>query len=157
MKKNKQVVMSEKKFKKELLRKRKVKEKKKLTNEQVNTALSNIELLETRRREAINLYLETKKFTRPVEEDPEDKWKAVYFLGKTKYILEKVNLSDNISATLEEDLQKFAGLYQIVDIKTKKKWQIFQVNFLEKEKEFKIIKLLDSDDEKYKEYLSKKK
>jgi hypothetical protein len=73
MKKNKQVVMSEKKFKKELLRKRKVKEKKKLNNEQVNIALSNIELLESRRREAINIYLETKKFTRPVEEDPEDK------------------------------------------------------------------------------------
>ena len=29
-------------------------------------------------------------------------------LKKTKYILEKVNLSDNISAALEEDLQRFA-------------------------------------------------
>ena len=148
--------MNEKKYKKELARKRKVKEKQKLSEEQINTAMANIELLESKRREAVNKYLEDNNFVRPTEEDPEDKWKAVYMLKKTKYILEKVNLSDNISAALEEDLQRFAWLYQIVDIKTKKKWQIFQVNFIEKENDFKIIKMLDSADVDYRKFNTKK-
>ena len=156
MSKKKQSVISEKKYKKELDRKRKVKEKRKLNEEQINTAMANIELLESRRREAVNKYLEDNNFIRPTEEDPDDKWKAVYLLKKTKYILEKVNLSDQVSATLEQDLQKFAWLYQIVDLKTKKKWQIFQVNFIESTNDFKIVKMLDSSDVDYKKFKTKK-
>lgn len=156
MKKKKQTVISQKKYQKELNRKRKVKEKRKLSEEQINTAMANIELLESKRREALNKYLEENNFVRPTEEDPADKWKAVYMLKKTKYILEKVNLSDGVSAALEQDLQRFAWLYQIVDLKTKKKWQIFQVNFIEKDNDFKIVKMLDSKDVDYRKFSTKK-
>lgn len=147
MKKNKQIILSEKKFKKELKRKRTSKEKKKLklTNWQVNIALQNIELLESKRREALQKFLDENNFKLAWLEDLEHKWKAQYIKDDIRYILEKVNLSDNISSTLEQDLQRFSWLYQIVDIETKKKWFIFQINFLEKEKEFKVIKLLDSE------------
>lgn len=150
MTKKKVTIMWEKKFKKEFNRKKAVKEKKKLSNEQVNTAMQNIDLLESRRREAVNKYLESNSFTRPVTEDPEDKGKAIYLLKKTKYILEKVNLAWEVMEALENDAAKFTGLYQITDIKTRKKWQIFQVNFIEKTAEFKIVKLLDRENIDYK-------
>lgn len=150
MTKKKVTIMGEKKFKKEFNRKKAVKEKKKLSNEQVNTAMQNIDLLESRRREAVNKYLEDNNFTRPVAEDPEDKGKAVYLLKKTKYILEKVNLAWEVIEALDNDAAKFTWLYQITDIKTRKKGQIFQVNFIEKTAEFKIVKLLDRENIDYK-------
>lgn len=147
MKKNKQIILSEKKFKKELKRKRTTKEKKKLkiSNEQVNIALQNIELLESKRREALQKFLDENNFKLVDSEDLKNRWKAIYIKNDIRYILEKVNLSDEISSTLENDLQRFSWLYQIVDFDTKKQGYIFQINFLEKEKEFKIIKLLDSE------------
>ncbi len=146
MTKNKQVIMGEKKYKKELARKRKVKEKIKLSEEQMDTAMDNIGRLEDKRRESVNKYLEENEFTRPEAEDKEDKWRAIYFLKKTKYILEKVNLSENMTKALGDDMAKLSWLYQITDVKTRKKWQIFQVNFLEKTNNFKIVKLMDGKD-----------
>lgn len=137
-----------KKFKKSLARKAKVKKKIKISEEQMNTAMDNIEKLENKRRVAVNEYLEENNFIRPTEEDPEDKWRAIYLLKRTKYILEKVNLSENMTAAMGDSMAKLAWLYQITDIKTRKKWHIFQVNFLEKDKSFKIVKLFSEEDMK---------
>jgi hypothetical protein len=110
MKKNKQVIMGGKKYKKELNRKKKVKEDKKakLSEQQVDTALANIEMLENRRRIALNKYLEDNNFIRvePSADNKKDRGLAVFLLKRTRYILEKVNLSQKMTDTLQDEMEK---------------------------------------------------
>jgi len=142
--------MGEKKYKKELNRKKKVKEDKKakLSEQQVDTALANIEILENRRRVALNKYLEDNNFIRvePLADQKKNRSLAVFLLKRTRYILEKVNLSQKMTDTLQDEMEKLTWLYQITDEKTRKKWQIFQINFLEDTNDFNIVKLMDGKD-----------
>jgi len=142
--------MGGKKYKKELNRKKKVKEDKKakLSEQQVDTALANIEMLENRRRIALNKYLEDNNFIRvePSADNKKDRGLAVFLLKRTRYILEKVNLSQKMTDTLQDEMEKLTWLYQITDEKTRKKWQIFQINFLEDTNDFNIVKLMDGKD-----------
>ena len=144
MKKNKQVIMGQKKYKKELARKQKVKNKKiDLTNDQINMGLANIEKLENRRVEAMNDYLKRNDFEIVEKSSKKSKGLATFKRDKELFILSKLNLSNKVVEDLWDEMQRFSWLYVITDQKTGKKWQIFQITFIEKTNEFKIIKMVD--------------
>lgn len=139
--------MGQKKYKKEKARKQKLKDRKiDLSNDQINMGLANIEKLEIRRVEAMNDYLKRNDFEIVEKSTKKSKGLATFKRDKELFILSKLNLSNKVVEDLWDEMQRFSWLYAITDQKTGKKWQIFQITFIEKNSEFKIVKMVDEKD-----------